>query len=548
MGYFMPDLALLAIQYSGYISITKLIVFLAVFFLWLLLLGWVFNDAKTVETKENFWTGILLAAGALATIIWMLIPVFIIGMLLFLLAAGAISLAYVKHRNTRVMDYDRVLTAEHLKGLFVSKESKLDAFKNFTFITANNNVVPLPAPRTPDFFGYKAAHEILIDAIWKRAESIMFAHTTQNYSVTYYVDGAAIKQPPITKDQTEYLIRFLKNLADLDPDEKRKPQKGKFSVLQGKNRTDLELTTAGSTEGEQFRLKQIVKESVMRLADIGLTGEQYEQLNKLREVKQGVFIITGPDKAGVTTTFYALLRNHDAFINNINTLERKPSSELLNITQNIFALSDTGTTTFAKKLQTIIRLGADIIGVADCEDAESARVACAGAKDGKLLYVTLKADSVIQALGKWIKLAGDKNLVASTTLGICNQRLIRKLCNDCKQAYTPNAELLRKFNLPPDKAKVMHRAGKVLYDKRGRETTCETCRGTGYIGRTAIFETILINDQLKKAIINSKSLAEISSQFRHAKMIYLQQQTLRKVIDGTTAINEVVRTLSKPKK
>ncbi len=548
LGYFMPDLALIAVEYSGYISIIKLVVFLTSFFLWLLLLGWVYSDAKAVETKEVSWTGLVLGAGAASAIIWMVIPVFIIGMLLFLIAVAATSLTYVKHRNTRVMDYDRVLTAEYFKELLVNKEKKLEALKRFTFITANNNEVPLPEPKTPDFFGYKATFEILTDATWKRADSIMFSPSPQNYNVTYYVDGAPMKQPAIAREQMEYLIRFLKNLAGLDASEKRKPQKGAFTTQEGKNRADWEVTTAGSTAGEQLRLKQIIKETITRLADIGLTSEQYEQLNKLREVKQGLFIVTGPEKAGVTTTFYALLRNHDAFINNINTLERKPSTKLLNITQNVFALSDTGTTTFARKLQAVIRMGPNIIGVADCEDADSARVASASAEDNKLLYVTFKADSALQALGKWIKLIGDRRLVAETLLGISNQRLIRNLCNDCKQAYAPDAELLRKFNIPAEKVKVLYRAGKVLYDKRGRERTCENCRGTGYIGRTAIFEIIIINDELRDAIKHSKSLADIGSQFRHAKMIHLQQQAMRKVIAGTTAVNEMIRTLSKSKK
>ncbi len=544
----MPDLALTAVEYSGYISVVKLIIFLASFYLWLLLLDWVYSDAQAVETNETYWTGIVLGAGAAAVIIWMVIPIFIIGMLLLILAVGATSLTYVRHRNTMVMDYDRVLTPDHFKELFVNKEKKLDALKRFTFITANNNEVPLPPPKTPDFFGYKTTFEILSDANWKRADIIMFSPTPQNYDITYYVDGAALKQPAVAREQIEYFIRFLKNLANLDAVEKRKPQKGTFSTQEEKNRTDWEVITAGSTAGEQVRLKKIIKETITRLTDIGLTNEQLEQLNKLRQTKQGLFIVTGPAKSGVSVTFYVMLRNHDAFLNNINTLERRPSTKLPNITQNVFALSDTGTTTFAKKLQTIIRMGPDIVGVADCEDAESAKVASAGAKDNKLIYVTIRADSVLQALGKWMKLVGDRKLVASTLLGISNQRLIRKLCNECKQAYAPNAELLRKFNIPAEKVKALYREGKVIYDKRGRETTCENCRGSGFIGRTAIFETIIINDQLKKAIKHSRSLSDIGTQFRHAKMISMQQQAMLKVITGTTSINEMIRALSKPKK
>jgi len=332
----------------------------------------------------------------------------------------------------------------------------------------------------------------------------------------------------------------------LDANEKRKPQEGRFTVRRGDEDTEWEVATAGSTAGEQIRLKQITQQHITRLPDIGLMADQHKLLSKIREVKQGLFIISGPKKSGVTTTFYALLRNHDAFINSINTFERQPSTELPNITQNVFTLSDTGTTTFDKKLRQIIRMGPDIVGAAGCQDTETAQVICEATKDRKLLYVTLEADSVVKAIGTWMKLVGDRNPATETLLGVSNQRLLRKLCNECKQAYAPNRELLRKFNIPADKTKLLYRPGKMLYSKHGKPRICENCQGTGFVGRTGVFEIIMIDKQLREAIRQSKSLSEISSQFRSAKMLYLQEQALRQVIAGTTAINEMVRVFSKP--
>jgi type II secretory ATPase GspE/PulE/Tfp pilus assembly ATPase PilB-like protein len=193
-------------------------------------------------------------------------------------------------------------------------------------------------------------------------------------------------------------------------------------------------------------------------------------------------------------------------------------------------------------------MGPDIIGVADCQDAETAQSACLAAKDGKVIYATLKADSVVKAIGKWIKLVGDRKLAAQTLLGVSNQRLIRKLCEECKQAYAPNKELLRKFNIPAEKVKALYRTGKVIIGKRGKEMTCDQCQGTGYVGRSGVFEIIAINNELRETIIQAKSLSEIGSQFRATKMLYLQEQALRKVIGGSTAINEMIRVLSSPAK
>jgi len=533
-----------AVEYGGYISILKLIGYLALFFAWLPLISWVQRDSKVLEIKEGLWTVLTLGVGAVAALIWLLIPLYIGGMLFYLIAVGAVALAYVKQRNGRVPDHDRVLTVDHIKSLLESKEKKMEALKTFTFVTANKNEIPIPEPRTADFFGYKTSHDIISDAIWRRASNVAFSPTAEDYKVAYFVDGASIKQPSIAREHMRHFITFVKELAGLDPKERRKPQKGRFMIRQGKDDMPWEVTTAGSTAGEQVRLKHIEQETISKLDDIGLMPEQQQQLGQLKGVKQGLCIISGPAKSGVTTTLYALLRNHDAFINSINTLERQPSGELPNITQNVYALSDTGTTTFGAKLQAVVRMGPDIVGVADCEDAETARVACAAARDGKLIYVTLKADSVLQALGKWMRLVGDRNLVAETLLCVSNQRLLRKLCEECKQGYAPDKELFKKFNITADKTKVLYRAGKMQYDKHGKPLTCDHCQGTGYFDRTGIFELVAMNDALRQAVMKSKSLPEIGAQFRRAKMLYLQEQVLRRVIAGTASINEMIRVLS----
>jgi type II secretory ATPase GspE/PulE/Tfp pilus assembly ATPase PilB-like protein len=363
--------------------------------------------------------------------------------------------------------------------------------------------------------------------------------------VVYYVDGAALKQQAIAKDQMEYLIRFLKSAAGLDIEEKRKPQKGKFTIFQNNRRIDWELTTAGSNAGEQMRAKLLTQINITKSSDLGLTADQLASLESLRTARKGLFIISGPRKSGVTTTFQTLLRNHDAFLNSIVTLDKQSSGKLPNITQNIFALSDSGVTTYAKKLQSIIRTDPDIIGVSDCEDAETAQIACAAAAAGKLVYVTFEEDTVLRALTKWTKLVGDRNKAVEILLGISNQRILRKLCDQCKQAYEPNKDLLHKFNIPAEKAKVFYKTGKVVYDKRGKPLPCENCQETGYFGRMCIFEIAFINNELRNAIKQSKTPADIQTELRRAKMLYLQEQALMRVLSGVTSINEMVRVLSR---
>ena len=539
----MSDLLLVAIEYGGYVSIVKLVIFLLFYVGWMLILSWTHRDAQTVDTNVPLWVGLALGTGVLGSLLWWLIPSFLGGFFAFIVLVGAVAIVYIKHRDGRVLDYNRILSFERLKGL-VAHSDKLDAMENFLFITSNNNEVPQPEPRTSMFYGYRTAYEVLNDAMWRRASTITFMPKGENYEVTYYIDGTATKQPPSPREQMENLIHFAKELAGLDSNEKRKPQKGKFRTRHNKENADWEVVTAGSTAGEQVRLKHISKEHDLRLNELGLASNQETQLSELTNRKEGVFLITGPRKSGITTTLYAFLRNHDAFLNSIQTLEKQPPAQLNNIVQNTFTLSDTGTMTYAKKLQQMVRLGSDIIGVGECEDADTAKIASAAAKDGKLIYVVLTADSVLQALGKWIKMVGDKRLIIETLLGVSNQRMMRLLCEECKEGYAPAKEVLKKFNLPADKAKVLYRPGKEAYDKRGKPIVCQ---GTGFVGRTSVFETVILNDELRQAIKQVKQLPELGMQLRRAKMLYLQEQALRKVIAGNTAINEMVRVLSSKK-
>ncbi len=539
----MPEL-LAAVGYGGYISPIKLVIFLILFFGWLPIISWVYRDAEAVGTKHTFWTAVVFGAWAISGLIWLLVPVFIIGLAFYLIAAGAASVSYAMHRDSLVPEFQRVLSINHFMELFSSKGKRAEALKQFVFITANNNEVPVPQPKTPDFFGYKAAYNLFNDALYRRAYDIICTPAAQSYNVAYYVDGAALKQPSIPKDQMDYLLHFVKNLTNLDIAEKRKPQKGKFTIFKENRRIDWEITTAGSNAGEQMRAKQLTQQNITKLEHLGLITVQLEQFSRLQNANSGLFIISGPRKSGVTTTLYTLLRNHDAFINSITIIERQSSGKLPNITQNIFSLSDSGVTTYAKKLQSIIRMDPDIVGVADCQDAETAQIACAAAKE-KLIYLVIEEENVIKALAKWIKLVGDRNKALEPLLGLSNQRILRKLCEQCKQAYEPNRELLHKFNIPAEKAKVFYRAGKVVYDKRGKASPCDHCQETGYYDRMCIFESVFINENLRNAMKQSKSVADIGTLFRRAKMLYLQEQALMRVISGITSINEMVRVLSK---
>lgn len=546
----MPVLLSAALDYGGYVSPVKLVVFVIFIFIWLPFINWVHTDSQSVRAKTKFWVNITSCTGAVSLLVWLVAPFFLIGMLIYLIAVSAVSLAYIMHRNSLVADFEKVLTPQHIKGLFTNENKKMSkASMGVAFITANGNDVPMPEPKTHEAFAYQDACEIFEDAVWRRASQVAFLPGPQEFSMSYIIDGLVTKQPPREREEMEYFIRYVKQIADLDINEKRKPQTGKMHVKIGDDKVTWELTTAGSTAGEQVMLKRFEDVGLKTVEDLGADEDQVEALKTIRDATSGLFLITGPAKEGVSTTFYAMMKNHDPFMNDINTLEKNPTATLDNITQHVFSLHDSNVSSYSEQLQSIVRMGPTIVGVADCDEAEAAKIATTAAGiQNRVVHVNFEATSTIKALAKWIKLVGDKPMIIDSLLGIINQRLTRKLCDECKQAYTPNPSLLKKFSIPPANIKVFYRPGEIEYDKHGKPILCEKCQGTGYYGRTGIFETIIVDDDLRKSLKAAKSLQDISTAFRKAKVIGLQQRALKQVVKGTTSINEVIRELSSASK
>ena len=543
----MPSDLIAAVEYGGYISLWKLLLFSLAVFGWAPLVHWVFTDSQAVRTNAFTWTLAVVIGGAVALFLWLLIPVFFVGLLLYLIVLGGTAMAYITHRNSRVADFEKILSADHLRGLFVNQEKKIEKVSHgLTFITANGNEVPLPEPKTRELEGFIITCDLIDDAVWNRADVARLVPQKDEYAVVYEIDGAPTKQDPKTREEIDNFTYYIKQLACLDVEEKRKPQRGPFkTVLPDGERVEWEVRTSGSTAGEQIRIERISGIASLEIEDLGLNENQIKSISSLRDIKSGLILISGIKKSGLTTTFYTLLGNHDPFLNNINTLERQVSAQLQNITQFTYTLSDTGTTTFARRFQSILRKGPDIVGVSDCDEAQTAQLACAAANDGRVVYVVMAAESVNEAIAKWLKYVGNNALVADTLTAVINQRLVRKLCPDCRQSYQPNPALFKKFNISPDEAGTFYRPGEIAYDKHGRAIACENCQGTGFFGRIGLFETIRVDDKLKEVIRKAKSVKEITSAVRRSGMLYMQEQSIKKVAAGITSINEVIRSFSK---
>ncbi len=543
----MSSALLGSVALGSYLSVFKLALFVVLFVASLPALAWVGRDSRQVKTNHVMWLWIVFGAIALAAVLWLLIPIFAAGIVIYMLLVGAALGAYAAHRDSLVLEYERVLTADNIKGLFAKKTKGKPAQLDFHIYTANRNEVEPVAPKTPDYAAWKLSTDLLRDIMTRRVSELSFSPGGQSANIGYLIDGMSVPQPPRRREEADILMKYMKNLADLDVSEVRKPQRGKFTIRKDNTDIKYEVRTAGSTVGEQMTIVREEASQRKTLNELGLTTEQIVQLEPMRGLRKGLFIVSGPRGTGVTTTFYSLLRNHDAFLNSIVTIERRPAAELSQIVQNTYSLSDTGTASYAQKIQQVLRNDPDIFGVGDCSDEQTAALLVKAAKS-KLVYVTVESPSIVHALGRWLRWVGaDKDSLLDVLAGLSCQKLLRDLCDECKEAYEPNKDLLRKFNIPTDKVQLLYRASEGKTDKKGRPTVCGKCQGMGFYGRTALFETIVFDDKLRQAVKQCANIQEMAVQLRRAKMLYLQEQAIRRVVDGKTAINEVIREFSPSK-
>ncbi|MCK5269262.1 MAG: Flp pilus assembly complex ATPase component TadA, partial [Sedimentisphaerales bacterium] len=370
----------------------------------------------------------------------------------------------------------------------------------------------------------------------------------EDYQIHYVIDGITTIEGDRPREEALGSIIYLKAVAGLDVEDHRRPQEGSFFTIRtGQKDTGWRISTSGSTRGEQLSLERIEETKSFKIDTVGLHPDQLEMTHKVIEQPSGVILITGPKGSGATTTLYGLVRHHDAFIQNIHTLEEQCLMEVDNISQHELEKGPDARSN-AQQLRSVLHVDPDVLMISFCNGKEMAQLTTKAANTGKKVYVGMSANNAFQALGEWIKMVGDNKKVADTLLAVTNQRLIRILCHECRQAYAPDVTMLKKLNLPSDKIKKFYRPpAEIEYDKHGNPILCPTCQGTGYFGRTAVFETFMISDDLRKLIAEDAPVNVLRTQCRKERMLFLQEQVLRKVIDGTTSIQEVLRVTAEPK-
>lgn len=547
------SLLVAALEVDPYVDLVKIGIVVGLLLLWAMGAQWVDRDTNVVKARREQWNLIVVSGGAVATFVLLVVPfwtgsLFAVGLLFWILLAGGSMAGYIVHRNGRVVPNSRILTPGHFKRLLsgAKRGKQKDKGQRVQIADHKGNHVELsddPEERKD----YQAVQDFLFDLLWNRATEVDLSVAKENFRLIYKVDGVAESRPDgIPTEKGERIIRFLKNIGGLNVEEIRRPQKGHIEacLLSEENPPGkTEVRTSGTTAGERLRLKFDSGAKILKLAELGASEGRLKQLKELLGKKNGLLLIAAPSHHGRTTTQYAILKTHDAYMNNIHSLERRPLADIDNVTQQPFE-GNSNDVNYARMLQTVLRREPDIVMVGECDDKETAQIAAQAAAESRKIYLGIDAKDSFDALTKYIDFLSRNKLAAKAIVGVLAQRLVRILCSECREAFQPDETTLKKLNLPVKKIEHFYRPPtEPKKTKLGKEVVCMTCRGTGYLGRTGVFELLVADEAVSALISEGASINKIKAQCRKNRMYYLQEEGLLKVIDGTTSMNEVLRCL-----
>lgn len=501
------------------------------------------KDVRYFHFASARWNSAFIAGGIAALLAVLLIPIFWIGWPVMILALLTPILVYWKVRNASVPEEKKfVLTSEAITGSLADRAAK-KALKDAVLVFAGPDKVerPIPPKEDPAFAVHMLAEELLGPALESRATSVELAVTRDGAASGQTVDGIRFKRDQMTKEQGVQLADFIKSVAALDVEDRRRRQRGSCRVRGPAGRHDLTVTTAGSSSGLTLRIEIDREKQLSRPFDqLGLLPQQREAFSRLwpEEERHGIVLVAAPAGQGLRTSILSLVARHDAYTSNIKSFEREVELELEGVDHVRYDAANRDAD-YATQLQSILRRDPDVVQTGFVLDAETAKVIVAPGMEGPLLYVPMRAGSVAECLQQWVKLVGDAKAASRSLRTVSVQRLVRTLCPNCRQPYTPTAEQRAKLHLPADKVQQLYRPGGQVLVKNKPEP-CPICRGTGYLGQTGIFEVMPVDKAMRKTL-GEGDLKSAYAAARRNKMMYLQEAAIQKVASGDTSIEEVAR-------
>ena len=380
----------------------------------------------------------------------------------------------------------------------------------------------------------RVVHSIITQALRDRASDVHIEPQDNEIRIRYRIDGALHDVLTLPESIGPALISRLKILADMNIVERRRPQDGQFTTTVDGKELDVRIATVATIWGEKCVLRLLDKSrSLYRLNDLGMPVDSHAAYVKLARSPFGMVLCAGPTGSGKTTTLYATLTEINDVHRNVMTIEDPVEYVFPSINQ--IQTNDAAGMSFATGLKSILRQDPDVILVGECRDVETARIAVQSALTGHLVLSTLHATDSVAALHRLLDMGIESFLVASSMLGVVGQRLVRRICDNCKTTYTPTSEELAFYvesgGSDPDRTTFFQGTG------------CNFCSDTGYQDRIGVYELLHITPEIKRLVVGWATQEELKRLAVAQGMRTLQQEAVALVDRDVTTLSEVIRTI-----
>ncbi len=372
--------------------------------------------------------------------------------------------------------------------------------------------------------------KLLIDAYKMKASDIHFEPMEKRYRVRYRVDGALREVDGPPKYLQANFTSRIKIMSHLDITEKRIPQDGRIQLSVGDKDIDLRVSSIPTTHGESVVMRILDKASIqLDIPKLGFYADDLELVNRIISLPDGIFLVTGPTGSGKTTSLYAFLNTINTPSRKIITVEDPVEYQLPGINQ--VQVDRHVEMTFAAALRSMLRQAPNIIMVGEIRDVETAEIAINAALTGHLVFSTLHTNDAPGAITRLVDMGVKPFLVATALRAVMAQRLLRRICPECKKPYTPSAAEIKMLRLSPE-----YLANHQFY----KGTGCKKCGHTGYKGRIGIYEIFQITEDIARLVFANESSGVIREAARRAGMRSLRDDAMRKAEAGISTLEEVI--------
>jgi len=536
-----------------YLSLMKILSCWLLFLAWVWTTDWVSRDCQATKLEYLRWNPIVFGTFMGAFVLVWLLPYFWLGFFLLLAAYVAPLTTYIVYRNGKVASNQRVLTREHLRywfatrlsqlGMKVEVEKKSEFEKGPPLILKarggasqrDDNTNLLTARQAP---GFNPSRKILADGLARRASAMMLDYTQQATGVRLMIDGVWHNGEPLERETADPALEALKILCGLNPQDRQNRQEGTFAAEFESIYYEATLASQGTKTGERAVLQfEDPKVRFDTLDDLGMRPKIQEQIMELLNRQRGFVVLSAMPAAGLRSTTNVLLHETDRFVREFMAVEEETNryEEVENIPVTTYNAAE-GQTPISV-LPKLLRMQPNVVVIRDLVDAETVSLLCKEVEEDRLFISTVRAKDCAEALLRVLALKVPPGEWAKAVTGVLNQRLVRKLCDHCKEAYAPTPQVLQQLGIPEGRIQAFYRP------PQQPEEVCPECGGIGYKGRTALFELLLVDDTVRKVLATSPKIDLLRQAARKAGMRSLQEEGVLLVAKGVTSLPELMRVM-----